>query len=163
MKLNLSERTGLLILQQILINQKVLLYLKQMAIKIDQIKYKEENMNGNNKKDEWDESYKNKDNYMFYPHEDVIRFISKYIAFMLKDNESYVDAEYQSLKGERYKLASAYSFNKYGMKKDSSINHASEIMNEEYLLLAIKYSDFIKMPIGKSPTTLRYDKNDTAL
>jgi hypothetical protein len=85
---------------------------------------------------------------------------SKYIAFMLKDNESYVDAEYQSLKGERYKLASAYSFNKYGMKKDSSINHASEIMNEEYLLLAIKYSDFIKMPIGKSPTTLRYDKND---
>ena len=78
---------------------------------------------------------------------------SKYIAFMLKDNESYVDAEYQSLKGERYKLASAYSFNKYGMKKDSSINHASEIMNEEYLLLAIKYSDFIKMPIGKSPTT----------
>ena len=28
---------------------------------------------------EWDNSYKNKDNYIFYPHEEVVRFISKYI------------------------------------------------------------------------------------
>jgi ubiquinone/menaquinone biosynthesis C-methylase UbiE len=33
-----------------------------------------------NKKDAWDKSYINKDNYMFYPQEDVIRFISKYIT-----------------------------------------------------------------------------------
>jgi SAM-dependent methyltransferase len=30
-------------------------------------------------KSEWDKSYKNKDNYIFYPHEEIIRFISKYI------------------------------------------------------------------------------------
>ncbi|MFA7239051.1 MAG: class I SAM-dependent methyltransferase [Sulfuricellaceae bacterium] len=28
---------------------------------------------------EWDDSYKKKDNFVFYPHEEVIRFVSKYI------------------------------------------------------------------------------------
>ncbi|QZY54310.1 class I SAM-dependent methyltransferase [Crassaminicella profunda] len=28
---------------------------------------------------EWDNSYKNKDNFVFYPHEEVIRFVSKYV------------------------------------------------------------------------------------
>lgn len=28
--------------------------------------------------DEWNESYKKKQNYVFYPHEEIIRFISKY-------------------------------------------------------------------------------------
>lgn len=28
---------------------------------------------------EWNQSYKNKDNFVFYPHEEVIRFVSKYI------------------------------------------------------------------------------------
>ena len=36
-------------------------------------------MQNNYKKNEWNKSYKNKDNYMFYPEENVIRFISKYI------------------------------------------------------------------------------------
>lgn len=36
-------------------------------------------MKNNYKKNEWNKSYKNKDNYMFYPEENVIRFISKYI------------------------------------------------------------------------------------
>jgi len=31
------------------------------------------------KKGEWNNSYKNKDNFVFYPHEEIIRFISKYI------------------------------------------------------------------------------------
>jgi len=30
-------------------------------------------------KREWEESYRNQDNFVFYPHEEVIRFISKYI------------------------------------------------------------------------------------
>lgn len=30
-------------------------------------------------KREWEESYRNQDNFLFYPHEEVIRFISKYI------------------------------------------------------------------------------------
>ncbi|WPC41040.1 class I SAM-dependent methyltransferase [Clostridium sp. JS66] len=31
------------------------------------------------KQEEWNNSYKSKDNFVFYPHEEVIRFISKYI------------------------------------------------------------------------------------
>lgn len=32
------------------------------------------------KREEWDTSYKNKDNFIFYPHEEIIRFSAKYIA-----------------------------------------------------------------------------------
>jgi 2-polyprenyl-3-methyl-5-hydroxy-6-metoxy-1,4-benzoquinol methylase len=31
------------------------------------------------KKTEWDKSYENRDNFVFYPHEEVIRFVSKFI------------------------------------------------------------------------------------
>jgi SAM-dependent methyltransferase len=34
----------------------------------------------NNNKAEWDKSYDNRDNFVFYPHEEVIRFVSKYIC-----------------------------------------------------------------------------------
>jgi ubiquinone/menaquinone biosynthesis C-methylase UbiE len=33
----------------------------------------------NTQKNEWEESYRNRDNFVFYPHEEVIRFVSKYI------------------------------------------------------------------------------------
>jgi len=33
----------------------------------------------NSRKPQWEESYRNRDNFVFYPHEEVIRFISKYI------------------------------------------------------------------------------------
>ncbi len=32
-----------------------------------------------NRKIEWDRSYEKKDNFVFYPHEEVIRFVAKYI------------------------------------------------------------------------------------
>jgi SAM-dependent methyltransferase len=32
-----------------------------------------------NNKDEWDISYEKGDNFVFYPHEEIVRFISKYI------------------------------------------------------------------------------------
>jgi ubiquinone/menaquinone biosynthesis C-methylase UbiE len=32
-----------------------------------------------NNKNDWDKSYDNRDNFVFYPHEEVIRFISKFI------------------------------------------------------------------------------------
>jgi SAM-dependent methyltransferase len=31
------------------------------------------------KQNEWDKSYDNRDNFLFYPHEEVIRFVSKFI------------------------------------------------------------------------------------
>lgn len=33
----------------------------------------------NNLKSEWEDSYSKRDNYLFHPHEEVIRFVSKYI------------------------------------------------------------------------------------
>lgn len=36
---------------------------------------------------EWDDSYRNRDNFMFYPHEEVVRFISKYIRKRIGFNE----------------------------------------------------------------------------
>lgn len=39
------------------------------------------------KKSEWNNSYKNKDNFVFYPHEEIIRFISKYIRKRIGVNQ----------------------------------------------------------------------------
>ena len=36
-------------------------------------------MLADNLKSEWEDSYLNRDNYVFHPHEEVIRFVSKYI------------------------------------------------------------------------------------
>jgi SAM-dependent methyltransferase len=36
-------------------------------------------MSSGNHKSEWENSYANRDNYLFHPHEEVIRFVSKYI------------------------------------------------------------------------------------
>jgi len=38
-------------------------------------------------KEEWDKSYKNRDNFVFYPHEEVIRFVSKFIRKRIGLNE----------------------------------------------------------------------------
>lgn len=32
-----------------------------------------------NNRAEWNSSYENRDNFVFYPHEEIIRFVSKYI------------------------------------------------------------------------------------
>ena len=36
-------------------------------------------INMKKQKEQWNNSYSNKDNFVFYPHEEVIRFVSKYI------------------------------------------------------------------------------------
>lgn len=49
------------------------------------------------RKEHWDNSYRNRDNFVFYPHEEVIRFVSKYIRkriglYEFKDIYSFKDA-----------------------------------------------------------------------
>lgn len=44
------------------------------------------------KKEEWDNSYKKKDNFTFYPNEEVIRFVSKYIKKKIDIKEYYIKA-----------------------------------------------------------------------
>ncbi|EIJ80525.1 methyltransferase type 11 [Bacillus methanolicus PB1] len=41
----------------------------------------------NSLKEQWEKSYKNKDNFVFYPNEEVIRFTSKYIRKRVGLNE----------------------------------------------------------------------------
>lgn len=41
----------------------------------------------NNNKSEWDRSYENLDNFVFYPHEEVVRFVSKFIRKRIGLNE----------------------------------------------------------------------------
>lgn len=40
-----------------------------------------------NNKAEWDKSYESRDNFVFYPHEEVIRFVSKFIRKRIALNE----------------------------------------------------------------------------
>lgn len=40
-----------------------------------------------NQQKKWDDSYRNRDNFLFYPHEEIIRFVSKYIRKRVGLNE----------------------------------------------------------------------------
>ena len=44
-----------------------------------------------NDQDAWEKSYRRGDNFVFYPHEEVIRFVSKYIRKRVGLNE-FLDA-----------------------------------------------------------------------
>jgi len=46
-----------------------------------------------NDQEAWEESYRRGDNFVFYPHEEVIRFVSKYIRKRVGLNE-FVDAAF---------------------------------------------------------------------
>lgn len=48
-----------------------------------------------NLKIDWEKSYRNKDNFVFYPHEEVIRFVSKYIRKRVGFNEFQDVARYE--------------------------------------------------------------------
>jgi|APSaa5957512535_1039671.scaffolds.fasta_scaffold305158_2 hypothetical protein len=38
-------------------------------------------------KSAWDDSFKNKDNYVFYSYEEIIRFVSKYFCKRIEFNQ----------------------------------------------------------------------------
>jgi ubiquinone/menaquinone biosynthesis C-methylase UbiE len=44
----------------------------------------------NLKADEWNESYRNRDNFVFYPHEEIIRFFARYISKRIGINQYQV-------------------------------------------------------------------------
>ena len=56
----------------------------------------------NTKINEWNDSYENKDNFIFYPHEHVIRFVSKFIRkriglFEFSDRTKNINSEVRVL------------------------------------------------------------------
>ena len=40
------------------------------------------------KSSEWNNSYKNKDNFLFYPHEEVVRFINRFVIRSEHENNT---------------------------------------------------------------------------
>ena len=56
-----------------------------------------------NHQQEWNVSYENRDNFVFYPHEEVIRFVSKYIRKRIGLNE-FRDATPENASGRMLDL-----------------------------------------------------------
>ena len=50
------------------------------------------------RKSEWDASYENRDNFVFYPNEEVIRFVSKFIRKRIGFGE-FRDVTQESVQG----------------------------------------------------------------
>lgn len=92
------------------------------------------------KKDKWDASYKNKDNFVFYPHEEVIRFVSKYIRKRVGD-KNFIDKkdfkknpkvlDFGCGIGRHVKLCDEFGLDAYGFDlSDEAILRAKEISRE---------------------------------
>lgn len=115
------------------------------------------------KTDEWNESYKRGDNFVFYPHEDIIRFISKYIKKRIGYN-SYVNIkEYTTIQkvldfgcgiGRHVKLLDEFCLDAYGFDlSDEAIQTAKHLFMEQ------KLNHLIDKVIVANITDLPY-KND---
>jgi ubiquinone/menaquinone biosynthesis C-methylase UbiE len=116
-------------------------------------------MQSNYKKDEWDESYKNKDNYMFYPQEDIIRFISKYIKKrvglneLVSQNNSLTDVKVLDFGcgiGRHVKTLHEFDIDGYGFDLSSEAIH---IAKENFISLGLSdlsdkiiVADILKLP-----------------
>jgi len=91
-------------------------------------------------KNVWDNSYKQKDNYVFYPHEEIIRFVSKYIKKRIgfddfinisKDIESVDVLDIGCGIGRHIKMLYEYKINGYGFDLSSvAINKANKLLNK---------------------------------
>ena len=127
-----------------------------MVTKIDQIKRKTMKKD---KKDAWDKSYINKDNYMFYPNEDVIRFISKYITKRtgLKEFNSKYDSldkikvlDFGCGIGRHVRTLNEFNIDGYGFDLSSeAINIAKQNFQELGLLNLVEkviIADITKLP-----------------
>ena len=111
------------------------------------------------KKDAWDKSYINKDNYMFYPNEDVIRFISKYITKRtgLKEFNSKYDSldkikvlDFGCGIGRHVRTLNEFNIDGYGFDLSSeAINTAKQNFQELGLLSLVEkviVADIVKLP-----------------
>lgn len=111
------------------------------------------------KVDEWNESYKRGDNFVFYPHEDIIRFISKYIKKRI-GYDSYVNVkEYTTIPkvldfgcgiGRHVKLLDEFCLDAYGFDlSDEAIQNAKELyekQNLNHLVNKVIVANIINLP-----------------
>ena len=113
----------------------------------------------NHKKNEWNKSYKNKDNYMFYPEENVIRFISKYIKkrvgwdSFISQNVTYSDVKVLDFGcgiGRHVIMLDEFNIDGYGFDlSDEAINTAKENfikLNLPKLIDKVIVADVVNLP-----------------
>ena len=111
------------------------------------------------KKEEWEQSYKKKDNYIFYPHEEIIRFISKYIRKQIGFKE-FIDKKeyYENPKvldfgcgiGRHVVLLNDFDITPYGFDlSETAIKEAHENLKKRnlgYLCKNVITSDIRELP-----------------
>lgn len=93
--------------------------------------------------EEWDNLYKHKDNFMFYPHEDVVRFVSKYIKKRVGLNEFIPQARLLKIPkvldfgcriGRHVKLLDEFKLDAYGFDlSQKAIKIAKELFDKQDL------------------------------
>lgn len=97
----------------------------------------------NLKSREWNESFSGKDNYVFYPHEEIIRFTSKYIRKKIGFND-YEDHRYYPKKpkiidlgcgmGRHVKFFDEYNLDCYGIDlSEVALNSAKQLFTKQGL------------------------------
>jgi len=108
------------------------------------------------KKNDWNKSYKNKDNFVFYPNEEIIRFISKYVrkkigfdSFTnLDDNPKILD--FGCGIGRHVKFLDEYNLDAYGFDlSEEAISYAHKYfkkLNLDQLQKKVICSDITNLP-----------------
>ncbi|QSZ40742.1 methyltransferase domain-containing protein [Sulfurimonas aquatica] len=117
----------------------------------------------NNHISQWNNSYKNKDNFVFYPHEEIIRFISKYIKKRIGFNDFKKQYNFHHLPkvldfgcgiGRHVKLINEFKLDAYGFDLSTdAISYAKEIFQQQNL------SYLGNKVIQANITNLPYDDN----
>lgn len=115
------------------------------------------------KENEWNKSYKNKDNFVFYPQEDIIRFISKYIRKKTGINQFLDQNQYHYTPkvldfgcgiGRHVILLDDFKLDGYGFDLSE---HAINIAKSNFKQLG--YTNLIDKVIVADITKLPYESN----
>ncbi len=109
-------------------------------------------------KNEWDKSYDNKDNFLFTPHEEVVRFISKYIRKKIGLN-NFEDINYSTNTklldlgcgiGRHIIFSNNMGIDSYGIDlSTTAINVAKKLANHNNIRdahIKIKEGDITNLP-----------------
>lgn len=105
----------------------------------------------------WNKSYENKDNFIFYPREEIIRFISKYIrkktglnSFINIDKKNPKILDFGCGIGRHVKFLDEYNLDVYGFDlSEEAISYAHQYfkkLNLDHLQKKVIVSDITNLP-----------------
>lgn len=113
------------------------------------------------KTEAWNQSYKNKDNFIFYPNEDIVRFISKYIKKQIGINK-FIDKintltspkvlDFGCGIGRHVKLLNEFNLDAFGIDLSTeAINNAKTHFKQQHL------ADLVNKVVVGEITNLPYE------